>query len=86
MADWPPEFEVVLLPYLEAAGEPPLPADVPLVTLGLDSMGVVGLIVDLEEQFGFSFPEEDVAPSSFHTARTLWSVVSRGGGAGGRSG
>ncbi|MEJ8654266.1 acyl carrier protein [Streptomyces sp. MS1.AVA.3] len=55
-----------------AAGLDP---DAELSSLGVTSLGVAGLIVDLEEEFSFQFPADAVTPEVFHTLRTLTDSV-----------
>lgn len=40
-------------------------------------MALVGLMIELEAMFDFTFPEEWVTPETFYSPRALWSVVSR---------
>jgi acyl carrier protein len=75
MASWPDTFEETLLEYLKLTDDLRLDADVPLGDLGLDSLGVVGLIMELEGRFSFSFPEEQVTPATFYSAGSLWAAV-----------
>jgi acyl carrier protein len=44
--------------------------------LGLDSFAVGELIILIEQEFGFEFPESDLTPDAFHDLRTLGAVVS----------
>jgi acyl carrier protein len=78
MGDWPDRFEQILLPYVTDPDHgDALDADIPLAALGIDSMAVVGLMIELEAEFGFSFSEESVNPQTFYSPGSLWSVVSR---------
>lgn len=80
-APWDPAFERVLrahLPHFPA--EASLQADQSLPAVGLDSVGMMRLLVALEDGYGFAFPPEAVAPSTFRTPRTIWSVVSQWAG------
>jgi acyl carrier protein len=78
MPDWPQRFEDVLLPYLTSYdAQQPLESDTPLALLGVDSMAVVGLMIELEAEFDVSFPEEEVNAQTFYSPGSLWSVVSR---------
>jgi acyl carrier protein len=43
--------------------------------LGLNSMRAVDLVIDLEEEFGFLFPDETFRDETFETATSLWDVV-----------
>lgn len=72
---WSVEFERVLrrhLPLLE--GDQRLVADAELIELGLDSMAMVGLLVDLEEMFAVVVPDELLTVSAFATPSSLWSL------------
>ncbi|WP_247597555.1 acyl carrier protein [Streptomyces sp. RKND-216] len=42
---------------------------------GLDSMGVFGLITDLEEAYALTLPDEAVVPANFATPRTVWDML-----------
>ncbi|MDT0266584.1 acyl carrier protein [Streptomyces sp. DSM 44915] len=76
METWSGEFDVLLREYLtELAPDSPIDPDAPMKDLGLNSVGIVGLIVDLEEELGVFLPEEAVSPSTFYSARTLWSAL-----------
>lgn len=78
MNDWPPEFESTLrahLPGLEPNES--LNGDMQLVQYGLDSMGTVTLLVDLESALDLQFPDEALAPETFETAAVLWEQARR---------
>lgn len=78
MEDWPQEFESAVrahLPGLEP-GEP-LDGEVQLVQYGLDSMGTVTLLVDLESALDVQFPDEALVPETFETASLLWQQTRR---------
>jgi acyl carrier protein len=49
----------------------PLPIDVKLVELGLDSLGAVNLVLDLEDTFDIEFPDAMLTEATFDTARSL---------------
>ncbi len=50
-------------------------ADTELTALGLDSLALVALIVDLEKTFAVVFPSDALEPKTFHTARTIADAV-----------
>ncbi|MCQ8188161.1 phosphopantetheine-binding protein [Streptomyces rugosispiralis] len=52
-----------------------LDPDAELSSLGVSSLGVAGLIVDLEETLTFRFPDDAVTPEVFRTIRTLTDTV-----------
>jgi acyl carrier protein len=71
-----PDFEKVLrcrLAYLPA--DAPLSPDVPLKSLGLDSMQAVELIFDIEDALGVALPDEAMTAQTFDTAASLWAAV-----------
>lgn len=74
---WDDRFEAVV-----RANVPILPADQPLrpddslYELGLDSMGTIQLLLELEETFAVTFPDEALKPEVFATPQALWQVVS----------
>jgi acyl carrier protein len=62
-----------LLPHL-----PPdsvIGLDDPLTGLGLVSLGMVQLVVQLEALHGIDFPDEVLIPATFTTARSVQTVV-----------
>ncbi|MEU5397682.1 acyl carrier protein [Streptomyces sp. NPDC005963] len=63
------------LPALEH--EEVVPKDLPLATVGLDSVGSVVLMDTLEDILGVTFPDEDIAPTTFDTPGALWAVLGR---------
>jgi acyl carrier protein len=78
MGAWPPAFESTLrahLPGLEPSER--LDGEVQLVQYGLDSMGTVTLLVDLESALDVQFPDEALVPETFDTAALLWEQTRR---------
>jgi acyl carrier protein len=49
--------------------------DKPLDELGLDSMGAVNLLLDLEDSFEISFPGSLLTEETFRTAANLHTAV-----------
>ena len=71
------EYLTVLLRHLGAVDKiEDIAPDVNLRALGLNSMRAVDLVMDLEDQFGFVFPDEAFTDEVFDTADTIWTVVS----------
>ncbi|MFJ4849666.1 phosphopantetheine-binding protein [Streptomyces sp. NPDC088733] len=76
MTVWNQQFEDILrghLPFLGA--QEPLAEDLPLRELGLDSMGTVELLSDLETAYGVHFRDDNLTPATFHTPAALWAVI-----------
>ncbi len=46
-----------------------------LAELGLDSMGAVGLLLDLEGAFSITFPDPMLVPETFQTVGTLRDAI-----------
>jgi acyl carrier protein len=74
MADWPQRFEDVLTSHLP--GDQTLQPAVPLRDQGVDSLALVGLIMDLESGFEVVIPDELVTMETFDTPESLWRMVS----------
>jgi nodulation protein F len=69
-------FRSALVPHLrfvDAGG--PLPMEAELRDLGLDSIGTINLLLELESRFGVVFPDALLNEETFRTAATLESAV-----------
>lgn len=73
----PVAFRKTLLAHLPYAATDELSAADDLTALGLNSMGVVQLLTDLEETFGLELPDELITEETFETVGSLWEVVGR---------
>ncbi|MEV0392354.1 phosphopantetheine-binding protein [Polymorphospora rubra] len=75
---WDDTFITVLRKHLKLlpAGEPLAP-DASLVELGLDSLEMVGLLIDLESVYEVSFPDSEMNFETFASAERLWAVLTR---------
>jgi acyl carrier protein len=63
------------LPSLPADQE--VTADLDLVSCGLDSLGVVSLIVRIQMEYDITIADSDLVAASFSTPERLWQVVER---------
>jgi acyl carrier protein len=72
----PRAFRKTLLTHLPYADGEDLAPDGNLMGLGLNSMGVVQLLTDLEDTFGLELPDEMITEETFETVGSLWRVVS----------
>jgi acyl carrier protein len=61
------------LPYLDEGR--PIDPDGSLTELGLDSMGTMELLEDLEGHFDIVFPEEALTIATFATPCSVWRAV-----------
>lgn len=72
--EWSSEFDEVLKRNLPLHTGPVNPA-ARLADLGLDSLGTVSLVMELEDGMGISIPDELLVAETFETANTLWIAV-----------
>ncbi|TJZ97402.1 acyl carrier protein [Actinacidiphila oryziradicis] len=72
---WHPLFGEIVRTNLELGPDVALAADSSLPDLGLDSLTAVNLSVDLEEAFGFSFPDNILIAATFTTVGSLWTAL-----------
>lgn len=74
---WDGRFETAVRRHLPFLGvDERLGADVSLRDLGLDSMGVVELLADLENGYAVRFRDEALTMETFATPGVLWRVLS----------
>jgi acyl carrier protein len=61
-----------------AAADVDVMPDTPLLETGLlDSMGLVGLVRFLEQEFGIEIPDEDMGPELFESPAALAGYIAR---------
>jgi acyl carrier protein len=72
---WDSGFEDVLRPHLPYAGGRALRPDDALADLGLDSLEVINLLLDIEGTYGLAFPDEMLTAETFATVGSLWDAV-----------
>lgn len=74
---WDERFEVLLrqyLPFLDAGEE--LAPDLDLRDFGLDSIGVIDLLVSLESAYDVRLTDDALSMETFETPAILWNVLS----------
>ncbi|MEU3251193.1 phosphopantetheine-binding protein [Streptomyces sp. NPDC006997] len=71
----PHTFQDALLRHLPYAEASELAPTDDLAALGLDSMGVVQLLAELEDTFGVELPDEALTEETFATVGSLWQAV-----------
>jgi acyl carrier protein len=70
-------YIVVLRHHLPHVGEAPLTGGSVLEDFGLDSLGTVQLLADLEDTFDRELPEEALHETTFQTVDSLWQAFQR---------
>jgi acyl carrier protein len=73
---WNEQFEVTLrkqLPFLPDDEE--LRPELDLREFGLDSMGVIDLLVSLESEYGVHFTDDLLSMDTFATPGVLWAAL-----------
>ncbi|RKN05077.1 phosphopantetheine-binding protein [Streptomyces radicis] len=73
--DIPHTFRKTLVTHLPYATDEGIAPTDDLAALGLDSMGVVQLLTDLEETYGVDLPDELITEETFETVGSLWAAV-----------
>ncbi|GAA3444558.1 phosphopantetheine-binding protein [Planomonospora venezuelensis] len=76
MLEIPDGFKSLLRAHLPYADAERLTSQDELGALGLDSMGVVRLLVDVENTYGVELPDELLNESTFSTVGSLWDTLS----------
>lgn len=70
------KFDQTLRRHLRRAPtDKPIPLEADLVSIGLDSIGALGLLLDIEATFNVSVPGALLTLETFRTRATLESVV-----------
>jgi len=73
---WDHQFEDVLRRYLPfLAADEALPGDASLRDLGLDSLGTVELLAQLEAGYAVRFVDDALSLETFETAGVLWETL-----------
>lgn len=49
--------------------------DMPLASLGVDSLDIIELIVEIEDEFDLDIPAEQVTPDTFATPASIWRLL-----------
>lgn len=76
MWQWPERYEEIIRIHCRfVESSQAVDPDENLAVLGVDSMELISIIVDLEEAFGFQMPQELLVPENFATPRTLWRAL-----------
>jgi acyl carrier protein len=77
---WSDRYDEVLRQHLPLLGDTPLEPGTKLADAGLDSLGTVALLVELEEALAVVVPDDRLGAGTFETAGSLWDVLADLGG------
>lgn len=69
-----------IVPVLKSCGhryEGEITSGTYLTDLGIDSVGILELVVSLEEQFNISFEDEDLVSANFQTIGSLLNLLEK---------
>ena len=80
MNELPSHLEEALLRLVREKlfdGGAPMTVETDLFAAGLDSMGIMQLMISIEERFGVRVPEASVTRENFSTASSLAAMVRR---------
>lgn len=72
---WPAEFEEILQRHLPLS-DGPIDGSALLADLGLDSLGTVSLVMELEDSMDIAIPDDLLVAETFTSADSLWAAVS----------
>jgi acyl carrier protein len=50
-------------------------SDMSLASLGIDSLGIIDLVVKLEGEFDLEIPPEHITPETFATPASIWKLL-----------
>jgi acyl carrier protein len=53
----------------------PITEDLDLAGAGLDSMAMISLLVEVEDEFGVKIPDGSLSAATFSTPRSLWATI-----------
>lgn len=77
---WPAEFEKTLRAYLPLLDkEQPITPDLVLADYGMDSLATVNLLLDLEEEYAVSIPDERLTSIMSADAAGMWAALQQEG-------
>jgi acyl carrier protein len=49
--------------------------DMSLTSLGVDSLGILQMIVQIEDEFDLEIPPEQITPETFSTPASIWQLL-----------
>lgn len=75
---WDTTFDEILRSHLtQLAPDQPLAPELNLRANGLDSLGTVNMLMELEDSYGIEIPDERLTFEIFASPATLWHTVAQ---------
>ena len=71
------KLKEIIMTVLELSEDVELTEDTDLTTLGLDSMTCVEVVVNLEEEFGITFEEEDLLVENMASIHCIKDLIQK---------
>ena len=75
--DVPLRVRVIELVSSLAGGDTNLLPETSLAAIGFDSLGIVQLLVELEDSFAIAIPDDELTAANFRTVGTLLELMER---------
>jgi acyl carrier protein len=57
------------------AADADITPDMSLASLGIDSLGLIDLVVRIEDEFDLEIPPEHITPETFATPASIWRLL-----------
>jgi acyl carrier protein len=57
------------------AADSDIDPDMPLASLGIDSLGIIELVFEIENEFDLEMPPDQITPETFATPRSIWQLL-----------
>jgi acyl carrier protein len=61
----------------DRSGSQSVPAEEPLTALGLTSINMVNLMLEVEAEFDIMIPQSDITPENFRSISTIEALIAR---------
>ena len=76
---WPPSFDALLRSYLEIQEGEDITPEMNPVDYGLESMATVSLLLDLEERYSVTIPDDQLTTVASADVGGLWALLESAG-------
>ena len=71
-----PDLEKILRAHARfLAADTDIDPDLSLASLGVDSLDLIELVIQIEEKFGVEIPANQVNPKTFSTPASIWRLL-----------